>query len=73
MSLAKNNTLVITNATAEGKPELTPKPKFLENLDKFLHRELKKLGATNSTIANEARLQVSYTNNKFQLSVDNFD
>ena len=58
MSLARNHTLVITNAQAEGKPELTPKPKFLENLDKFLQRELKKLGATNNSIANEARLQV---------------
>jgi hypothetical protein len=59
MSLTKNNTLVISNALAEGKPELTPKPKFLENLEKFLHRELKKLGATNNAISNEARLQVN--------------
>ena len=58
MALAKNNTLIISNSQAEGKPDLTPKPKFLENLEKFLQRELKKLGHTNQAIANEARLQV---------------
>ena len=59
MSLAKDKTLMISNAQAEGKPDLTPKPKFLDNLDKFLQRELKKLGSTNYAIANDARLQVT--------------
>ena len=48
---------MVTNEMALGKPDITPKPKFLENLEKFLHRELKLLGCYNSQ-PSEARLQV---------------
>ncbi len=62
LSLNKFNNLVLSNSSADGKSEITPKPKFLENLEKFLHRELKALGcATNGNLygANESRLQVN--------------
>jgi hypothetical protein len=68
IALAKNNTLIIYNAQAEGKPDLTPKPKFLENLEKFLQKELKKLGATNGSIASEAKLQVGKINSVIKQS-----
>ncbi|RNA16687.1 Translin-associated factor X-interacting 1 [Brachionus plicatilis] len=57
ISLTKSNNLLITNAQAEGRPNITPKPKFLENLEKFLQRELKVLGCENSYTTSEARLQ----------------
>jgi len=58
LSLNKHKHLVLSNSQAEGKPELTPKPKFLENLEKFLKRELKALGVYNSPNTSESRLQV---------------
>jgi hypothetical protein len=58
LSLNKQKQLIITDAEAEGKAEITPKPKFLENLEKFLQRELKVLGCANSTTTSESRLQV---------------
>lgn len=57
LSLNKFNNLVLSNSQAEGKPETTPKPKFLDNLEKFLHRELKALGCSNNSGSNETRLQ----------------
>lgn len=41
-----------------GKPQMTPKPKFLDNLENFLKKELRSLGVT-KVEANELRLQVS--------------
>ena len=64
LTLTKAHALVVTNSIAEGKPEMTPKPKFLENLEKFLHRELKTLKCDKITTANEAKLQVSCQNLK---------
>ena len=58
LSLNKHKHLILSNSQAEGKPELTPKPKFLENLEKFLKRELKALGVYNSEATSESRLQV---------------
>jgi hypothetical protein len=58
LALNKHNNLVISNSQAEGKPELTPKPKFLENLEKFLNRELKALGVQNMPNTSESKLQV---------------
>ena len=59
LSLNKFNNLVLSNSQADGKADITPKPKFLENLEKFLNRELKALGChTNNIAANESRLQV---------------
>ena len=59
LSLNKYNSLVISNQQAEGKPELTPKPKFLENLEKFLQKELRALGCNpnNKSETSESRLQ----------------
>ena len=59
LSLNKHKNLVLSNSQAEGKPELTPKPKFLENLEKFLKRELKALGCYNTQTTSESRLQVN--------------
>lgn len=59
MSLNRNNNIIITNELAQGKPELTPKPKLLENLEMFLKRELKLLGSYGDhSEPCEARLQV---------------
>jgi hypothetical protein len=63
LALNKHNRLVITNAREEGKPDITPKPKFLENLEKFLNKELKTLGISNSNNErqpSEAKLQVKH-------------
>lgn len=57
LSLNKFNNLVLTNANSEGKPDNAPKPKFLENLEKFVHRELKALGCAHGHGTNEVRLQ----------------
>lgn len=58
ISLNRNHQLMVTNELAEGKAEITPKPKFLENLEKFLQRELKLLdGYSDGSQTNEARLQ----------------
>jgi hypothetical protein len=59
LSLNKYNSLVVSNQQAEGKPDLTPKPKFLENLERFLHKELKTLGCSSNTSVetSESRLQ----------------
>ena len=56
--LNKNNRLVLKDSNAEGKPDLVPKPKFLENLEDFLVRELKALGCYKSSKISESRLQV---------------
>ncbi len=56
--LNKNNRLVLKDSIAEGKPDLVPKPKFLENLEDFLVRELKALGCYKSNKTSESRLQV---------------
>lgn len=67
ISLNRKNQLLVTNDLALGKPEITPKPKFLENLEKFLHRELKLLDCYNSQ-PSEARLQVRLLSDlKFKL------
>lgn len=44
-----------------GKPQMMPKPKFLENLEAFLKKELRSLGVT-KVEPNELRLQVVYQN-----------
>ena len=59
ISLTKSNNLIISNSIAEGKPDLTPKPKFLETLEKFLERELKALRCDSNANPNETRLQAS--------------
>ena len=58
--LNKNNRLVVKDSVAEGKPELIPKPKFLENLEEFLVRELKALGCYKMTKTSESKLQVCF-------------
>ena len=60
IGLSKQNGLVLSNSQAEGKPDLTPKPKFLESLEKFLQKELKSLGCNDVPGSSEPRLQVVY-------------
>lgn len=57
LSLNKFNNLILTNVNAEGQSDNTPKPKFLENLEKFVSRELKALGCAHGHGSNEVRLQ----------------
>jgi len=55
--LNKDKQLIIIDEEAMGKPQMVPKPKFLEQLEGFLKKELKSLGV-NSVAPNELRLQV---------------
>lgn len=58
LTLNKHNRLVIHNAIEDGKVDMTPKPKFLENLEKFLRHELEILGCNKSEYVPESRIQV---------------
>jgi len=60
VGLSKNKDLVLIDEEKLGKPQITPKPKFLDNLESFLKKELKSLGVT-AVEPNELRLQVTYT------------
>lgn len=55
--LTKNKNLVVISDEELGKPQMVPKPRFLEQLETFLKKELRALGVTNVE-ANELRLQV---------------
>ncbi|XP_064611191.1 translin-associated factor X-interacting protein 1-like isoform X2 [Liolophura sinensis] len=54
--LTKNKNLVVISDEELGKPQMVPKPRFLEQLETFLKKELRALGVTNVE-ANELRLQ----------------
>lgn len=58
MSINKFNNLVVSNpGGGEGSGDSTGKPKFLENLEKFVQRELKALGCSHGNGTSEVRLQ----------------
>ncbi|XP_067930159.1 translin-associated factor X-interacting protein 1-like [Watersipora subatra] len=54
--LSKHKDLVVVDEEKLGKPQMTPKPKFLHNLESFLKKELRTLGVT-KVEPNELRLQ----------------
>ncbi|KAL8570488.1 hypothetical protein ACOMHN_034523 [Nucella lapillus] len=54
--LSKNKSLVILNEVDGGKPPMIPKPRFLEQLENFLNKELHALGVTDVS-PSELRLQ----------------
>ncbi len=49
-----------TSALVAEPTTSTRKPRFLENLENFLYRELKVLGCTDSAIISEPRIQVDF-------------
>ena len=55
--LSKNKSLVIMNDDDGGKAPLIPKPRFLEQLENFLRKELRALGVSEVT-PSDLRLQV---------------
>lgn len=56
MMLSKNKSLVIYNDEDFGKPQVIPKPRFLDQLETYLKKELRALGVT-EVMPNELRLQ----------------
>ncbi|KAF6022920.1 TSNAXIP1 [Bugula neritina] len=56
VGLSKHKELVVVDEEKLGKPQMTPKPKFLHNLESFLKKELQSLGVT-KVEPNELRLQ----------------
>ena len=55
--LSKNKSLVILKEEEGGKAPIIPKPRFLEQLENFLRKELHALGVTEVT-PSDLRLQV---------------
>lgn len=58
LMLSKNKSLILYDEEAMGKPKMIPKPRFLEQLESYLKKELRALGVTDVN-ANELRLQVN--------------
>ena len=57
VALTKDKQLRVTDEETQGKPQMVPKPKFLEHLEGFLKKELKVLGVAEVN-PSELRLQV---------------
>ena len=57
VTLTRDKQLVVVDEEAEGKPQLIPKPQFLQQLEGFLKKELKSLGVC-EVEPSELRLQV---------------
>ena len=57
VALTKDKQFRVTDEEAQGKPQMVPKPKFLEHLEGFLKKELKALGVAEVN-PSELRLQV---------------
>ena len=57
VALTKDKQLRIVDEETQGKPQMIPKPKFLEQLETFLKKELKALGVA-EVDPSELRLQV---------------
>lgn len=64
--LAKNKHLLVLNDEDQGKAQIIPKPRFLDQLENFLKKELRSLGVTD-VAPNELRLQVKFT--KYEISI----
>ena len=56
--MTKDKSLVIVSDEQIGKPNMIPKPRFLEQLENYLKKELRALDAV-EVEPNELRLQVS--------------
>ncbi|GFN79179.1 translin-associated factor x-interacting protein 1 [Plakobranchus ocellatus] len=54
--LSKNKSLVLVNEEDQGKPQMVPRPRFLEQLEGFLKKELRALGVVDVQ-PSELRLQ----------------
>ena len=57
VALTKNKELVLVDDEAMGKPLMVPKPRFLDQLEGFLKKELRSLGCT-EVEPSDLRLQV---------------
>ena len=55
--LSKNKSLVLVNEEDMGKPQMVPKPRFLDQLENFLKKELRALGVVDVQ-PSDLRLQV---------------
>ena len=64
--LSKNKSLVILSEEDSGKAPIIPKPRFLEQLENFLQKELRALGVT-EVAPSDLRLQVSCNGVVFRL------
>ena len=58
LMLSKNKSLILYDEESTGKPNMIPKPRFLDQLESYLRKELRALGVT-EVCANDLRLQVS--------------
>ncbi|KAJ8302492.1 hypothetical protein KUTeg_018888 [Tegillarca granosa] len=56
LMLSKNKSLILYDEEAMGKPQIVPKPRFLDQLENYLKKELRCLGVT-EVLPNELRLQ----------------
>ena len=57
VALTRNKQLVVVNDEEMGKPRVIPKPKFLDQLEGFLKKELRALGVMDVQ-PDDLRLQV---------------
>ena len=57
MALTRDKHLVVVDEEVQGKPQMVPKPQFLQQLESFLKKELKSLGVS-EVEPSELRLQV---------------
>ncbi|KAL5022681.1 hypothetical protein ScPMuIL_001836 [Solemya velum] len=56
VKLSKNKSLILVSEEESGKTHIIPKPKFLDQLESYLKKELRTLGVT-KVMPNELRLQ----------------
>ena len=59
VALTKDKHLRVVDEEAQGKPQMVPKPRFLEQLEAFLKKELVAMGVQDVG-PSELRLQVGY-------------
>ena len=62
--LTKDKHLRVVDEEAQGKPQMVPKPRFLEQLEAFLKKELVAMGVQDVG-PSELRLQVLYFINSY--------
>ena len=67
VALTKDKQLVIVDEEAQGKPQMVPKPKFLDQLESFLKKELRSLGV-DELGPSELRLQVKLLFNVLEVN-----
>ena len=59
VTLTKDKQLRVVDGESQGKIQMVPKPRFLEQLEAFLKKELVAMGVTDVG-PSELRLQVKY-------------